>query len=74
MQHKELLKKLDIAPSTLTYHLDKLIENNIIEKSSYGRDKGYALKNEKEIIWIIGRYKLDKTLDRIKDLWEDLTL
>ena len=74
LQHKELLKKFDISPSTLSYHINKLIENDIVDKISYGAEKGYSLKNEKEIIWIIRRYKLDKSLDRFKDMWEDLSV
>ena len=72
LHHSQLLKKLRLSPSTLTYHMSKLIEYDIVQKLSYGQKKGYILKNEKEIIWIIRRHKLDQTLDRFKDLWEEL--
>lgn len=74
MQHKELLGELSISKSTLTYHLDKLIEYGIVEQHHFGEEKGYVLKNEQEAIWIIRRYKLNRALDRFKDLWSDLEI
>jgi predicted transcriptional regulator len=74
IQHKDILEKLSISKSTLTYQLDKLIEYGIVEQNHSGEEKGYILKNEQELIWIIRRYKLDQTLDRFKDLWSNLDI
>jgi len=53
LKHKELSKKLKVSPSTLSYHLNILLEYDIIDVFHYGKEKGYSLKNEKELIWII---------------------
>ena len=74
LKHKDFLKYLDISPSTLSYHLNKLAENNIIELISYGDEKGYVLINEDEIVWTIRRYKLGQIIDGFKDIWKDLNL
>ena len=71
-RHKEILEYLDIAPSTLTYHLNKLIENNIIVVHRYGEEKGYSLKNEKELMAFVLKYRLHIVVDGFKDLWDGL--
>jgi DNA-binding transcriptional ArsR family regulator len=65
-----MLENLDIASSTLSYQLNKLVESRIIDVFHYGKDKGYNLKKENEILWIIERYGLDdifKEEDEIDD-------
>ena len=74
LKHKELAEKLHISPSTLSYHLNRLVEQGILEVLHYGTEKGYSLKNEKEIIWIIRRYKLDQIIEGFKDTWRDLDI
>ncbi len=74
VRHKELLKYIDIAPSTLTHHLNHLSEKGIISATSYGREKGYCLLNEREIIGIVKKNELNKVIDGFKDLWDDIHL
>jgi predicted transcriptional regulator len=74
LKHKEILEKVEMAPSTLSYHLSKLVESGIIDIISYGAERGYRLKNEKEIIWIIRRYQLFKLIKGFKDAWKDFNL
>jgi len=76
LKHKELSERLNVVPSTLSYHLKKLIENGIIGLSSYGKEKGYTLKNRKEIIKILKKYEfnieLHLAIEDFKDIWGDL--
>jgi len=74
LKHKELSMKLKLSPSTLSYHLNILLENDIIDVFHYGKEKGYSLKNEKELLWIIRKYKLGVLIEGFKDVWDDLTL
>ncbi len=69
MQHKELLKHFDIAPSTLTYHLNKLLREDVICLQSYGSEKGYMIKNKKAVIEFLRRYKIHKIIKDFKDIW-----
>jgi len=74
LQHKEIADKLGIAPSTLSYHLNKLVESQLIEVVHHGEEKGYTLKDTKEIVWLVRRYKLDQLIEGFKDVWNDLDL
>jgi len=63
LKHKDILENLPIAPSTLSYQLNKLIEKGIIEVVPYGKERGYILKDTNEITWLIDKYKLNKSLE-----------
>ena len=75
MRHKDILRNLDITSSTLSYHLNKLVDFGIIQVKPHGREKGYSLKNKEEIVKILKKYELQIELhfaiDGFKDLWED---
>lgn len=71
-KHKEILKYLNIAPSTLSYHLNNLIKQGIVIAQRYGDEKGYALKNEKELLAFVLKYRLHIVVDGFKELWDGL--
>ncbi len=70
-QHKEILKNLNIAPSSLSYHLRKLVNNDIIEEDKNKR--GYIIKNRKVIISILIQYKPYNIYEEFENVWNDLT-
>lgn len=66
--HKDILSSLDVAASTLSYHLKKLREKDMIEK----RDGTYHVKNEEEIADLLIQYQqtfLDSLVDRFVRMW-----
>jgi predicted transcriptional regulator len=69
--HKEILTCFDLAPSTLSYHLKKLINKCLIVESSDGFKQGFKVNNEQEIIGLLVRYKPSKVLERFKEGWVD---
>lgn len=69
--HKDILSILDIAPSTLSYYLKKLIEKEIIIEGMLGEEKGYNVKDEKSIIGLLVRYKPYQLLESFKHVWLD---
>jgi len=75
LQHKELLKQVNIASSTLSYYLNQLVENGIVDAHSVGAEKGYVLKDKKTLVRILKKYEfhieLHLVLDRFKNLWDD---
>ena len=75
LQHKTLLQHLNLSPSLLTYHLSKLLENDIIHIQPYGQEKGFTLLNRKEIIRILKKYRLilelDIAIENFKGIWND---
>lgn len=72
MQHKEILKHFDLAPSTLTYHLNKLLRDGVISVQKYGEDRGYAVKNKKSIIEFLRKYKIYKMMNNFNDIWDNI--
>ena len=72
LHHKELAEHLNLAPSTLSYHLNKLVNEELIEVCRYGDEKGYVLKNRKKLITFLIRYEIHTVLDRFKDMWENI--
>ena len=74
LRHKDLLKNLDIASSTLSFHINKLIKNGIIEINTYGDERGYTIRNKKKIIRLLIKYGLHLIVEDFKDVWQDLNI
>jgi len=74
MQHKEILKNLEISPSTLSYHLKKLVSHDVVNVQSYGEERGYSVNNKTEIVRILVQYKPYSVIEGFKDVWLDLTV
>jgi predicted transcriptional regulator len=72
LTHKEILKNFNIAPSTLTYHLNKLLRENIIDLHTYGKEKGYSIKNRGAVVRFFTKYKLGKMVESFGDTWDAL--
>lgn len=70
-KHKEIMEHLGISPSNLSYHLNRLVKYEIIEVKSYGDEKGYKLKNKKEVLQCLLNYIV---IDGFKDLWDDFRI
>lgn len=73
LQHRDLLAKLDIGSSTLSYHLTAMVSSGILESRTFGEEKGYRLRDRKEIIRLLLKYEVDKVVDGLKGAFEDLT-
>ena len=75
LQHKDIAKKLNLNPSTLSYHFKKLIDINIVDVSYYGKEKGYALKNKTMVKNILNKYNINIEVhvaaEDFKDIWKD---
>ncbi len=74
MTHKQIHQEMDLAASTLSYHLKKLSKLNILESKRYGRKKGYSVVDEKKIIALLVKYKPHDILDGFTDIWKDLKI
>ena len=71
MTHTELVVELGVAKSTVSYHLAKLAEAEIIERA--GPEGKLRLKDRERIYRLLLAYKPTPTLvDAFADLWEDL--
>jgi len=70
-KHREILDHFELAGSTLSYHLKKLIRCDIVQYFEGSEQKGYLVKNEQEVIHFLIQYKPSKTLKRFKETWAD---
>jgi len=73
MRHKELHEIVPGSKGTLTYHLNKLIDADIVRRVRRGEDKGFHLVDEDETRRLAARYRPESgMLDEVHDMWEDL--
>ena len=73
-QHKAILENVNIAPSTLSYHLKKMLKLGIISVLSYGEEKGYFVNDRELIIRLLVKYKPYSVLEGFNDIWIDFTV
>lgn len=72
LPHKDIADKLDIPLSTLSYHLNKLQEQGLIDSQKYGEDKGYFIKDKKSIMKFLLRYEMHSAVDSFKEIWDNI--
>ncbi len=75
MKHKDILSFVNVAPSTLSYYLNQLMQKNIIRSCTDKNTSGYELVNRAEIVRILKKYALHIELqlaaEGFRDLWSD---
>jgi len=70
--HKEICHHIGKAPSTISFHMKKLVKEGLVEELSMGKEKAYVVKNEEKVIELLITYKesfVDKAVDRFIDAW-----
>ena len=71
-RHRDILKELKVARSTLTYHVHKLIKNEIIDVHETDEEKTFKIRDEKKITSLLIKYKPYNVIESFKDVWVDL--
>ena len=72
-KHKDICFNIEAAPSTISYHLKKLVKCGLLSVQTYGENKGYTIVNRDIIIKILIHYKPYNLIDSFKDIWVDLS-
>jgi len=71
--HEQIVKSVNLSPSTVTWHLHKLQLNNIIKAKKQGRKTFYQVSYDKNaIINLLVAYQesfVDKLVDRVIEMW-----
>jgi len=70
-RHRDIYITLDISSPRFSYHLKKLLKNGIIVWSKLNEKSGYNVKNKKEIVRFIIRYRPTSVSGMVKDTWAD---
>ena len=71
--HISLVNSLCISPSTVSWHIKKLIDAGIISKKSEGRRSIYSVNEPELVKTVLIKYKesfLDKLVDRFIEMWD----
>lgn len=73
--HKEICDEVKKSPSTVSFHLKKLVDAGIVDAISIGRGTAYEVKNVDKIVDILITYKstfLDDAVDKFIETWSSL--
>ena len=73
-KHKDILKEMNVAPSTLSYHLKKLNKCGLISVKTYGDEKGYSIVDRNKLVNILVQYKPYNVIESFKDIWIDFSV
>lgn len=73
-KHKEILEQFNIAKSTLSYHLKKLLSCGVLQVISVENEQWYAVVHEKEILSCLIKYKPSRIAFGLNDTWADFTV
>ncbi len=71
----DLAEKFDAAPSTLSFHVSKLLKAGIVSKTRTGRETTYKVDNEHEVAMVLIAHRrsfLDVLVDSFVGTWTDL--
>ncbi len=70
--HGEITRHVGLAPSTVSYHLNRLVKNNVLTKEIVGRVTYYSIKRPDFIAFTLIKYRksfLDSLVDNFASLW-----
>jgi len=67
-------KVVGLSPSTTSWHLEKLVESNVVEKKRRGRKTYFNLIDKDKIAGLLVGYRksfLDETVNNFVEIWEE---
>jgi predicted transcriptional regulator len=73
MTHRKILEFFDIAASTLSYHLKKLVKYGLLFYEEIDNERKYMIKNEKELKNILIKYKPYSWAGDFTGMWANLS-
>jgi predicted transcriptional regulator len=71
----DLAQKFEVAPSTLSFHIAKLVKAGMVSKTRSGRETTYKVENEHEVAMVLIAHRrsfLDVLVDSFVGTWTDL--
>ncbi len=73
--NERISKAVELAPSTVSWHLKKLVESGLVDKRQRGRKTFFYLKEPDKTASLLADYKgsfLDELVEGFVELWEEL--
>jgi len=72
--HREITNHFELSPSTISYHLARLVKKGILEKEIAGRESYFWVRKPEEVAFTIIKYRksfLDRLVDNFASLWTE---
>lgn len=72
--HENIVNRLNLSPSTVSWHLKKLVNANILNKEIEGRKSYYHIKNGDMVKNTLIKHRasfLDKLVDHFIEMWAE---
>ncbi|WMW26272.1 winged helix-turn-helix transcriptional regulator [Methanolobus sediminis] len=73
LNNKDISSAIGLSPSTVSWHLNKLVASGVVNKIINGRESNFEVINPEEITELIITYKssfFDRMLDNFIEMWE----
>ena len=73
LNNKDISTAIGLSPSTVSWHLNKLVASRIINKTINGRESNFNVNDPEEIAELVITYKssfFDRMLDNFIEMWE----
>ncbi len=71
--NQQLTEELNLAPSTVSWHIKRLIEENLVSKRTAGRESFYSLNDAEFVRQVLVKYRaslMDRLVDGFVEMWE----
>lgn len=72
MTHKQILQHVDVSPSTLSFHLTKMVDAGVVSREPRGRESYYRLVDDQEVTKTLIRHRASfrcERVDRFVEVW-----
>ncbi len=70
--HGDISKHLGLSPSTVSYHLNRLVKNGVLEREVRGRESYFQVRKPDEVAFTLIKYRksfLDTLVDNFAAFW-----
>ncbi len=67
-------REISLSPSTTSWHLEKLVEANVLEKSRRGRKTYFKVVDKQRVADVLVNYRrsfLDEVVNNFVEIWEE---
>lgn len=73
--NSEMSEALDVSPSRLSFHLSKLLRNDVIERLPRREGRGYRVVDRPRVLRLLIAYRPPPDLlDEVAELWDSLDI
>ncbi len=75
--NEKIAVAVGLSPSTISWHMVKLVQGNLVEKRRVGRKTFFYIKDADNISALLSSYKksfLDEMVDSFVDIWDEMQL